>query len=96
MNKTILEFVRKRSFSITYSNLTEEQLANGPHGSGHVNDGVNGASGAAIMCCIFIIIFITFYMGNRIYRQRKYFTFYWTKEFGESNYNPNEEDPQVS
>lgn len=46
------------------------------------------------MCCVFIIILITIYMGIRVYQKKKYFTLYWMKEFKESEYSVRDKDNQ--
>ena len=56
----------------------------------------NGGSGAAIMCCFLILLFITAYMGNRLYRQNKYFTIHWIKQYGKSVYMKSDSDAPVS
>jgi len=57
-----------------------------------MNGGVNGSSGAAIMLSFLLLLFMTLYMGFRIFRQKKYFTYYWCKQFGKSNYTTEEGD----
>ena len=77
MDSSTWDFIRSKSFNLSYRDLTELELEKVNHPSGHPRGGVNDSSGAAIMCCVFIIFLITVYMGVRIYRQKKYFSLYW-------------------
>ena len=96
LNSTLVDFVKSWSFNFTLGRLGQADNNSVAHGAGHAALGVNGTSGAAIMCCVFILVFITGYMGFRIYRQRKFFSYYWSKQYGNSLFDPHQNNQQDS
>lgn len=96
LNSTLVDFVKSWSVNLTFGQKDKALNYSVAHGAGHADLGVNGSSGAAIMCCVFILVFMTGYMGFRIYKQRKYFSYYWTKQYGNSLFDPDQDKQSIS
>ena len=98
LNQTEYQFVKSHS-----RNLTKTPTSTGSKlsGSGHSVAGVNNSTAGFIMMAVILFILITLYMAWKVYKDKKYFSKEWEKQYGKSGFDkgaaeaaPKEQDPR--
>ena len=80
------EFLKKSSHELSTAGQAGNTAA---HGTGHSSIGINGSTGGFVLCSVIILVLITIFLSWKVYKDKKFFSKDWEKQYGPSKLDPN-------